>query len=337
MTNKSNEEKIRSIVKSYIDEKESDLYLYSGALDDEHSSEFISTIMDKGNRRKNVSVFLTTYGGNAHSAFRMTRCLQKFYSQIRLLVTGECKSAGTLVAIGSHEIAFGNWGELGPLDIQLTKPDEVLPISSGLDTIRAYDSIQRRALDFFETNMIQLVRQSGGSISTKMSCDVSCQLAMGLFQPIMAQIDPYRLAEVERLMHIAEEYGNRLKTDNVEQHALNWLIRGYSSHGFVIDKKEAVDKKFFKKIDDLTEDEFKLSKILGNSVKTPESKTIIVDFGLFSETKETEETEQQQKENVNGSSHRDNGDGREDSSKVEHITGAKKLNPSQNPSGSSAE
>ncbi len=35
--------------------------------------------------------------------------------RVTLWVIGPCKSAGTLVAIGAHEIAFAPHGELGPL------------------------------------------------------------------------------------------------------------------------------------------------------------------------------------------------------------------------------
>jgi ClpP class serine protease len=41
-------------------------------------------------------------------------------------VSGYCKSAGTLIALGANELAFGEHGELGPLDVQIAKRDEVL-------------------------------------------------------------------------------------------------------------------------------------------------------------------------------------------------------------------
>jgi hypothetical protein len=36
---------------------------------------------------------------------------------------------------------------------------------------------------------------TGGLSSTKTACDIASQFASGLFQPIAAQIDPYRLAD----------------------------------------------------------------------------------------------------------------------------------------------
>jgi len=52
--------------------------------------------------------------------------------QLTVLVSGPCKSAGTLLAIGANELAFTPYGELGPLDIQLTKVDKFQQQESGL-------------------------------------------------------------------------------------------------------------------------------------------------------------------------------------------------------------
>ena len=36
-----------------------------------------------------------------------------------------CKSAGTLLLIGATSLIISDRGELGPLDVQLSKPDEI--------------------------------------------------------------------------------------------------------------------------------------------------------------------------------------------------------------------
>src|SRR5262249_42747467 len=154
-----------------------------------------------------------------------------------------CKSAGTLMALGADELAFGAEGELGPLDIQLTKPDEIFVLGSGLDVLQAVSMISDTAYEKFEQSMIKLGARSGGAISTKMAADVAGRLATRLFEPIAAQVDPLRLGEVQRAIRIATAYGERLssKHDNVRPKALDQLIHGYPSHGFVIDMEEAQD------------------------------------------------------------------------------------------------
>jgi hypothetical protein len=63
------------------------------------------------------------------------------------------------------------------------------------------------------------------------------------------------MGEVYRSMAIAREYGKRLmeKSKNFEEDALKALISGYPSHGFVIDKEEAMTK--FKNVRDCTPEE----------------------------------------------------------------------------------
>jgi hypothetical protein len=72
-------------------------------------------VVSSRKRRKNVLLFLTTEGGSADSAFRMMRFLQASYERVIVAVAGWCKSAGTLMCIGAHELYIGDLGELGPL------------------------------------------------------------------------------------------------------------------------------------------------------------------------------------------------------------------------------
>lgn len=69
---------------------------------------------------------LVTTGGDADAAYRLATTLQNHYETITCYVTGYCKSAGTLVAIGAHSLVMSDCGELGPVDVQLYKEDEIL-------------------------------------------------------------------------------------------------------------------------------------------------------------------------------------------------------------------
>lgn len=71
-------------------------------------------------------------------------------------------------------------------------------------------------------------------------------MTIGLLTPLASQIDPIRLAEVERSLRIANKYGERLKTRNLREGALEELIVAYPSHGFVIDRDEA--RQIFKRV-----------------------------------------------------------------------------------------
>ena len=83
-------------------------------------------------KNKECVLFLTTQGGDPDAGYRIAKCLQNNYDIIRLVVSSYCKSAGTLIAIAANEIAFGDLGELGPLDVQVMKHDEFGAQASGL-------------------------------------------------------------------------------------------------------------------------------------------------------------------------------------------------------------
>src|SRR5262249_16550171 len=158
--------------------------------------------------------------GDAHTAYRMGRLLQDVYDELRLLVAGPCKSAGTLLAVAADQLAFGPFGELGPLDVQLAKKDELIFAASGLDTLQALLLTTAHVYTAFENYMLQTVVKSQGAISFRTASDIAARLATGFIQPIAAQLDPQRLGEIDRMMAIATAYGERLQRENLKEDAL---------------------------------------------------------------------------------------------------------------------
>lgn len=266
-------------VQKYIANANSDLYLFAGEITRASAVEFTHIVCARTMRRPTATLFLTTNGGDPHAAYRMAKALRRAYGTVRLLVAGPCKSAGTLIALGADQIAFGTEGELGPLDVQLTKPDEIFVLGSGLDVLQALTAVTDTAFDRFEEFMINLGARSGGAMSTKMAADLASTLATKLFEPISAQIDPMRLGEVQRAIRIARTYGERLSEGlkNLKPKALDTLIEGYPSHGFVIDMEEA--QKIFVHVTELTADELALVNEFPIVAKEPSSSPVSADLG----------------------------------------------------------
>lgn len=215
----------------------------------------LTAVLDKskqnGRTRTRCTVFLTTYGGDAHAGFRVARCLRHHYKKgVRLVVPSYCKSAGTLVAIGANELAIGDLGELGPLDVQVSKPTEILERGSGLDYTQALMVALEHAQSAFAHSLMQM--RGRFRFSTKMAGELASKLACGVVEPLYAQIDPNRIGEMQRAIQIAHEYGRRLDGhgSNLKEGALDTLVAGYPSHSFVIDRKEA--RQLFKSVDSLT-------------------------------------------------------------------------------------
>jgi hypothetical protein len=256
-----------------------DLYIFSGDITDETADQFVALLAATIPRRPTAAVFLTTFGGDPDAAFRIGKALRHYYTSVRLLLAGSCKSAGTLIALGANHLAFASTGELGPLDIQLSKPDELMLRGSGLDVLESLSMVTDSAFSSFETFFINLVSRSGGRVSTKTAADVAGRLAARLFEPVMAQIDPLRLGEVKRAIAIARAYGERLSagTNNLKPATLDTLIEGYPSHGFVIDVDEA--HKLFVHVSEMDENECSIVSAIHRAVREPRDPAIILDLG----------------------------------------------------------
>lgn len=230
---------MRDKLLEYEASKDSDVIIYGGEIR-RSGYEALSNQLDSSPpRHGNVCFALQTVGGEPDAAFRIARCLRHHYKRFILLVPEYCKSAGTLIAIGADELVVCDRGELGPLDVQVNKPDEIMESTSGLDIMQALSIMQTQAMESFRNYLLEL--KANTPITTKTAADMSAKLAIGLFAPVYNQIEPTRLGEMQRAISIALAYGERLNAygKNLKRSALQKLVMGYPSHGFVIDRKEA--------------------------------------------------------------------------------------------------
>ena len=236
--NESIDEKAKRLSTEIGDPIIADVILFSGGIDNE-SADYLIKIVKTSERRENAILMLTTRGGSPDAAYRIARCLQKYYTKLVLYIYGRCKSAGTLVSIVADELILSDYGEFGPLDIQLDKKDELFENTSGLDITQALSSLNVRTFNFFRDVLLDLRNGSRGQISTRLASQIATDLSIGVYENIYAQIDPSQLGSIERGINIALDYGNRLKSSNVKDKTLDRLVSGYSSHSFVIDINEA--------------------------------------------------------------------------------------------------
>ena len=221
-------------------ELDADVILYNGPMYRPVDENFIEGCL-KRRRRKNVFFLLVTQGGDPDAAYRIARCLQEEYDRFILYVSGCCKSAGTLVAVGAHELIISAHGELGPLDVQMSKKDELWATQSGLAVIDTLTTLRDNVLSAFEHFFLEIKRKSNDAITLKTATEIATDMTTGIFSPLYGQVDPLHVGEAGRAMSIASHYGQRLlvKSKNIEQEALKFLISKYPSHSFVIDREEA--------------------------------------------------------------------------------------------------
>lgn len=214
--------------------------------------------------RPNLFMILLTAGGDPDAAYRIARSLQNHYEKLTCCVSSYCKSAGTLILLGAHELVFSEHGEIGPLDIQMAKKDDLWEQESGLTVMTALTALHENAQEAFDHFLVTLTTRSSGRITVRTASEVAAKLTQALYAPISEQIDPIHMGEVYRSMAIAKEYGGRLiaKSKNCDFDTLETLISSYPSHGFVIDGAEA--KSLFRNVRSCSPDEAELLHELGS-------------------------------------------------------------------------
>lgn len=227
-----------TLVKQIATQYNADVFYYAGLISRE-GYELVTQYCMAHTPKKDACLFLATYGGDADVAYRIARAFRHNYEKLHIFIPRECKSAGTLLLIGATSLIISDRGELGPLDVQLSKPDEIFERSSGLDIMQSLRVLREETLSVFTRYLIDI--KVGSGITARTAAEIACKLTVGVFSPIYAHIDPITLGEVQRAIAIAYEYGERLDSydHNLKPDALARLVTGYPSHGFVVDRKEA--------------------------------------------------------------------------------------------------
>ena len=266
--------------------KEYETFVYSGDIDQKTVSTMQDAVEPLQCKEKKARLFLTTYGGDPHAAYRLIHCLHCCFAETRLVLVGDCKSAGTLVAVGADELAFGSRGELGPLDVQLRSPDELYRWSSGLDIMQTVRTVTEQAEAAFARYVVGLTT---AGISTLTASKMASDLAGEIFGPIAAQIDPLKLGESERAMRIAKEYGRRLgATARLKARGLERLIEDYPSHGTVIDMYEA--EEIFENVSAMSDQEKLVTQAWSEVLESPARPAIAFAVRRFYEIMDIDQT-----------------------------------------------
>lgn len=267
-------EKAVTIADRIAAETNTDVFVYNAPFSRGNDTDVIAQLRER-KKRDNVLLVLTSSGGDADAAYRISRAFQSSYTKFSAFVPGWCKSAGTLCVLGAHEVIISDFGELGPLDVQLRKKDEIDEYGSGLAVTEALSQVQQQAFQVFERYMLRIKQKSLNSISFKLAAELAARMAVDLYEPISKQIDPVSIGDFARAMTIAQDYGRRLKvhSQNFTDEMLRFLVESYPSHGFVIDRMEATA--IFKNAREPTPLEQEFADALGEFALIPSDDGII--------------------------------------------------------------
>jgi hypothetical protein len=258
---KKAQEQVEQLVRHVSHHNRADVLLISGGIRIGLEQQVRDALDARSEKSANLVLLLTTGGGSADCAFRIARAIRHAYcdGEIALHVYGVCKSAGTLLALAADEIVMSDNAELGPIDVQLAKPDELMEWTSGLTPSEAFGALQNHAFSTFEGFFLALRQKSDFQITTRTAADIAAEMTVGLFSPIYSQLDPLRIGEIQRAMSIAMHYGAMLDHGNQKDDTVRVLLMEYPSHEFVIDREQAQD--LFNRVREPTHEEGLLQRI----------------------------------------------------------------------------
>lgn len=80
-----------------------------------------------------IDVYIETPGGSGETAEEIVRFLRNNFDTVSFVVSGEAKSAGTIIVLSGDEILMTETGSLGPIDAQM---------KIGRSVVSAYDYIE---------------------------------------------------------------------------------------------------------------------------------------------------------------------------------------------------
>jgi len=262
------EDPITSVANLVSDNLKADVALYNGLIHRLTANVLIEKCIAR-QKQENILLILVTTGGDPDAAYRISRCLQMQYKNFILYVSGYCKSAGTLVAVGAHSLIISDHGELGPLDVQMLKQDDLWERQSGLTVMGIIDTLQQEAVNTFHKIFESLNKMSPGSITLQTAAEIASKMTAGLYEPLYSQVDPLYVGEAGRAMRVSMAYGTNLLKEgkNIEHDNLFHIMMGYPSHSFVIDRGEASE--LFIDVRKPNDTEIALVEALGDEARIP--------------------------------------------------------------------
>lgn len=263
MAKPTREQIINTLTTAVAEEYDADLYLYSGEVNYEGYGAIV-TALSRGKSRDRALLILATNGGSANAAYQIARTFHRVYEEFVLFTPGNCKSAGTLIALGAQRLILTDFSELGPLDVQLYKQNEIAARKSGLLTKSSFESLAEASFDLFEKFMLQIVMKGGGLVSFKVAAELSASMTSSLMSPVFSQMNPEIMGSDYRDLSVALQYGARLAeiSQNAELASIYRLINAYPSHDFIIDSDEA--KSLFKTIEEPSQRLYGLASFIGS-------------------------------------------------------------------------
>jgi len=131
------ENELMRLVKLYEQKQGAKIFVFASAIGKPHpeiplcmDDYYIIYDMLKDSNQRNLDFYIETPGGSGEAAEEIAGFLHDHFETVRFVISGEAKSAGTILALSGHDILMTKSGSLGPIDAQ---------VRIGRSIVSAYD------------------------------------------------------------------------------------------------------------------------------------------------------------------------------------------------------
>lgn len=192
-----------------------------------------------------IDFILNSGGGSAHDAYRIIKLLRNHFATVNVVVPYWAKSAATLLALGAHRVILDDMGELGPLDVQIHKMREDSPDfakESALTDEHSLKIIETRSRALFHSMFEGTYANAKIPIHRNELAELLFSYISKFYEPLLAQINPFKLGDNKRKLDIAEHYARRILgmfnqniPEDKKNYLIDYLVNGCPDHEYVID------------------------------------------------------------------------------------------------------
>lgn len=110
----------------------------------------------RNSKNKTLDFYLETPGGSGEAAEEIVRFTRKKFDTVNFVVSGEAKSAGTIMVLSADNILMTESGSLGPIDAQVKIGRSIVSAYDYMDWIdkRRKSAIRQNKLNPFDATML---------------------------------------------------------------------------------------------------------------------------------------------------------------------------------------
>lgn len=192
-----------------------------------------------------IDFILNSPGGQPADAYRIIRTLRSNFSTVNVIVPFWAKSAATLLSLGANNIIMGEFGEFGPLDIQIAVERDDSPEmdrESALNDEYSVRRIEARSQELYYQMFTNLYSSDEIKINKIELSKQLLEYLASFYKPLLSQINPYHLGRKKRMLEIGHQYADRILStyynslpERNKLFLIDYLVNGCPEHGYVID------------------------------------------------------------------------------------------------------